>query len=71
MTTKTMETTYCERCHEKLNPAKIVWLELDQDTGRYVEKVPEGHASQGGFPFGSACAKRVLATDGIIRFRRR
>jgi hypothetical protein len=60
-----MEKYYCDRCGEKLDPSKIVWLELDQDTGRYTDQpLPEGHESQGGFSFGRACAKAVLANGG-------
>lgn len=52
----------CERCNEKLNPKKIVWLELSQTNGYYYEydHLPEGHISQGGFVFGSICAKNEL-----------
>lgn len=56
---------YCNRCNEKLDESKIVWLELDQDTGLYTDKeLPEGHTTQGGFAFGRSCAKTVLANGG-------
>jgi len=59
------EKIYCQRCAEKLDPSKIVWLELDQDTGLYTDKeLPEGHISQGGFSFGRSCARAVLANGG-------
>lgn len=60
------EDIYCERCGEKLNRKKIVTLELATD-GKYYkpEEFPEGKESQGGFSFGTACAKKVLANDGI------
>ena len=52
----------CERCNEKLNPKKVVWLELSMTDGNYYEpeKFPSDHESQGGFSFGSACAKTEL-----------
>lgn len=60
-----MDNNYCERCGEKLNNKTMVWLELDQDTGLYTDgELPEGHVSQGGFAFGKACAKTVLANGG-------
>lgn len=56
---------YCNRCNEKLDPNKIVWLELDQDTGLYTDgELPEGHTSQGGFAFGRSCAKAVIQNGG-------
>lgn len=56
---------YCERCGDKLDSAKAVWLELNFNTGRYSEAgtVPEAE-SQGCFAFGSACARAVLKADG-------
>jgi hypothetical protein len=60
-----MDKHFCERCGEKLNPETMIWLELDQDTGRYTDQpLQEGHTSQGGFTFGRACAKVVLADGG-------
>jgi hypothetical protein len=52
----------CERCGEWLKRERIVWLELSNTDGLYRKPgaLPEGHVSQGGFPFGSACARRVL-----------
>lgn len=49
----------CQRCDEILNPDKIVWLELSQTDGKYYNEIPKDHISQGGFPFGSACAKKA------------
>lgn len=48
----------CERCNEKLNPNKVVWLELSITDGNYYtpEKFPSEHESQGGFPFGKSCS---------------
>lgn len=57
----------CERCNEKLKPGTEVYLELNNKTGLYSDpdKVNLGEdESQGGFPFGKACAKRVLANGG-------
>lgn len=54
---------YCERCGEKLNPKKAVLLDLNVYTHEYrAEPWPESE-SQGGFWFGSACAKRALKGD--------
>lgn len=59
----------CENCGERLHKDRIVWLELNSRTHRYcdpdVTPVPETD-SQGGFPFGIACAKRVLANGGEL-----
>lgn len=53
----------CEHCGEELHPNREVWLELDQRTNKYVDpnkvNVPTKY-SQGGFPFGKACARKVL-----------
>lgn len=55
----------CEKCGAPLvGGAAVVWLELDQRTGLYVDPdvidVPPD-VSQGCFPFGRACARRELA----------
>ena len=51
----------CTRCDELLNEARIVWLELNSRTGIYSSgPVEPPEDSQGGFPFGAACARRVL-----------
>lgn len=50
----------CTHCNEILNPKKIVWLELSNTDGRYYSRIPDNHVSQGGFPFGSACSKKIL-----------
>jgi len=55
------EVIYCQRCNEKLNPDKAVWLELSNTDGYYYTEIPAGHVSQGGFSFGRACAKTELA----------
>lgn len=57
---------YCERCGEKLDSSKAVWLELNTNTGLYhgEGKFPEGGLSQGGFAFGPACARAVLKAGG-------
>jgi len=61
-------TYYCTRCSEKLDPERVVWLELNVNTTLYSEEgmVPEGE-SQGAFPFGAACAKTVLRRGGECR----
>lgn len=49
----------CQECGATLT-GKVIWLELDQDTNKfYYNKIPEGHNSQGLFPFGRDCAKKV------------
>lgn len=50
----------CERCNEKLNPKKVIWLELSITDGKYYSELPEGHESQGGFSFGKACSIKQL-----------
>lgn len=54
----------CERCGEWLNRKRMVWLELNCTTGEWIKagSAPwsDGPASQGCFPFGAACARRVL-----------
>jgi hypothetical protein len=51
---------YCTLCKKPLS-AKAAWLELDQRTNRYHDAgdVPP-ELSQGWFPFGLTCAKRLL-----------
>jgi hypothetical protein len=52
----------CEHCGRPLKHSeKIVYLEYSQDDGRYYNSIPDDHISQGGFPFGSDCAKKVAA----------
>lgn len=58
------ETVRCTRCDKMLNNKRIVWLEFNGMHGTYhdpkKEAVPPSE-SQGGFPFGVACAKAQLA----------
>jgi hypothetical protein len=55
---------YCQECGKFLNPHKIVWLGLSTKTGEYYfvdnpgDTLPEDE-SQGAFPFGKDCAKKV------------
>jgi hypothetical protein len=56
----TAEKIYCERCGEKLNHQKAIWLELSNTDGKYYTEIPKDHISQGGFPFGSSCAKTQI-----------
>ena len=53
----------CERCNEVLNPKTVVWRDLSNTDGKFYIDCPEGHISQGGFPFGSACAKTQWKED--------
>jgi hypothetical protein len=56
------EGQVCHLCAAPLNPDKTIWLELHCVRGTFHElndPVPEAD-SQGCFPFGTACAKKVL-----------
>jgi hypothetical protein len=62
----------CERCGEVLKDKRVVWLELSNTDGKYYEinelterSIPEGHVSQGAFPFGATCAKKQIQEYGI------
>ena len=50
----------CTKCNEILTSKKIIWLELSNTDGNYYIVIPNGHISQGGFPFGTSCSKKVL-----------
>lgn len=54
-------TDQCDCCGRAIKPGRTVWLELDTRIGGYhdYENVPEP-MSQGWFPFGPACAARLL-----------
>jgi hypothetical protein len=69
----------CDCCGRTIKPGKTVWLELDHriDGFHDYESVPEAK-SQGWFPFGPACAARLLrdarekaAARGVYLGRRR
>ena len=66
-TNKPKNPLYCEKCGSYLNEDKAVWLELSCKTGRYNKLGGEGYCalppeeSQGCFPFGPDCAKKVLS----------
>lgn len=57
----------CEDCGEDLDPETLVWLELNSRTDEWVEPGTAAWSdtddSQGCFPFGQACARRVLKTQ--------
>jgi hypothetical protein len=61
---------HCERCRELLAPERVVWLELNCRTGEWAKpgttdwSDKEG-VSQGSFPFGAACARRVLKEQSL------
>ena len=57
------EKIRCERCNEVLIPDNIIWLELSITDGKYYTGIPEGHESQGGFPFGYTCSNNQLKED--------
>ena len=46
----------CERCNQKIDHDKTIWLECSQTDGNYYETLPYGHESQGWFPFGIVCS---------------
>lgn len=50
----------CTRCYEVLKSKNIIWLELSNTDGNFYELIPDGHASQGLFPFGKHCSKIIL-----------
>lgn len=51
---------YCEECGKILKEGEEIWLELSIDDGNYyTDNFPVDHKSQGLFPFGKSCAKRV------------
>ena len=52
-------------CCGRLLRGSVAWLELDQRTDTYHDRggVPPD-ASQGWFPFGLTCARRMLANAG-------
>lgn len=54
---------HCEKCGRELNPQDAVWLELNCSTGKWRDNTfPEfpPEQSQGWFPFGKACADKVI-----------
>jgi hypothetical protein len=57
----------CERCNDFLDPKKEVWLTYDQRTNTFTDlEIPEQY-SQGGFPFGRACARRALKEHQLVQ----
>ena len=52
---------HCEHCGQRLDRDKAVWLEFSFRTGRWyhAEQCPPDE-SQGYFPFGRACARKVV-----------
>lgn len=58
---------HCTRCGEPLDPHASVYLELNTRTGRYqMDGSVPPEESQGGFPFGGACAQSVLRNGGKL-----
>lgn len=51
---------FCERCGKKITSGNEVWLNLDSRTNTYTDKDIPSEYSQGGFPFGEDCAKKML-----------
>jgi len=56
----------CQKCNELLSPGKEVWLELNKLENLYKDGFVDPEFSQGGFPFGAACANRVIENGGKI-----
>jgi hypothetical protein len=54
---------YCWRCGDTLEEAKAVWLVADLGMSFHATEADAGEENMGGFPFGSACAKRQLKAD--------
>ena len=54
------EIIRCTECNEILSSKKTVWLELSITDGNFYKEIPINHISQGGFPFGLKCSKKVL-----------
>ena len=53
----------CTNCERKLNPKKIVWLELCVEDNKFYfinkNNPMSSEVSQGSFPFGKDCAKKI------------
>ena len=59
---------YCTCCERELTGSAFRWLELDQRTQTYHDfnDVPP-EQSQGWFPFGMTCAKKLVAKEKARR----
>lgn len=55
---------HCTKCNKRIDPLKMIMLEYNGKTLKYHKPgdVPENE-SQGLFPFGADCAKRILKND--------
>ena len=55
---------YCTCCNRDLSGHALRWLELDQRTNTYhdYQDVP-ANQSQGWFPFGLTCAKKLVQAE--------
>ncbi len=53
---------WCTCCERPLNQKRMVWLELDQrdNTFHARQDIPP-EQSQGWFPFGQTCARKIAA----------
>ena len=57
----------CFKCGAKLDKKKIVWLELDVTTNIFHEiGVILTENSQGMFPFGKDCAKKIRGDLNVL-----
>lgn len=60
-------TTDCNKCEQVLNEKKIVYLAYDRENDTfYSRENPPKDWDGEMFPFGSACANKVLKNDGKI-----
>lgn len=51
----------CQCCGRELKHT-IAWLHLSTKTGKYTQAYLPESESQGWFPFGPACAEKILTT---------
>lgn len=60
-----MPPLYCEHCGKKIREEQAVYLELSWKTNRwYREGECPPDESQGSFPVGKICAKKILKARG-------
>ncbi len=55
---KSNQKERCECCSKTVKHP--IWLEYSQTDGAYYVEVPVGHISQGFFPFGQTCVKKIV-----------
>jgi len=55
------EILKCTKCSAVLTSSQIVWLELNFETGIFSREAGPLDKSQGWFPFGRNCARRLIS----------